>query len=71
MAVCASRRAGAVRLKRGGWGCWTVPGGYDGRVSGHQGRADGVGQEEGGCTHIMEGEGIGPRRGLMGITALL
>ena len=48
-----------------------MPGGYDGRVSRHQGRVDDVGQEEGGCTHIMEGEGIRPRRGLMGITALL
>ena len=42
------------------------PGRHDGRVQERQGRADGVGQEEVGCTRI-----VGGRNGLAGITALL
>ena len=42
------------------------PGGHDGRVRGRQGRADGVGQGEGGRVCVTEGGGGAPEGGGVG-----
>ena len=63
-----SQRVGEIRLVRGV--CQTGPVGNDGGVQRRQGRADYVGQEEGGCDRIVEYGGVAPGRGMAGITAL-